>query len=148
MPEPRDPDWNAKVRRSFAAQSFMAILGARIESLMPGICAIVLPWNSSLLQQNGFLHAGVTASIADSAAGYAAYTLMSPGTEVLTTEFKIHLLAPARGVSFRAQAAVERSGRTLTIVTCDVLAMADDGTESKIALFVGTMMAVKVPAPP
>lgn len=147
MSEPRDPEWDTKVRRGFAAQSFMTTLGARIDALEPGRCAIVLPWSSGILQQNGFLHAGATASIADSAAGYAAYTLMAPATEVLTTEFKIHLLAPARGVSFRAEAAVERSGRTLTVTTCDVFAVDADGVRSKIALFVGTMMAVKVPAP-
>ena len=82
--KPRDPDWDAKVRASFARQTVMATIGARIATLRAGACEIELPYRADLCQQHGFLHAGITTTIADSAAGYAAFSLMPPGSSVLS----------------------------------------------------------------
>ena len=119
--EPRNPDYERAVRESFARQTFMATLGAVLERVAPGEVAISVPWSEALCQQNGFLHAGVLASIADSACGYAALTLADPTTDVLAVEFKINLLRPARGRRFTATAHVLRSGKTLTIARADVV---------------------------
>lgn len=109
------------MRESFSRQTFMSTLGATLERVAPGEVVIAVPWSEALCQQNGFLHAGVLASIADSACGYAAFTLAEPGTDVLAVEFKINLLRPARGNRFTARAQVLRAGRTLTIARADVL---------------------------
>jgi uncharacterized protein (TIGR00369 family) len=119
--EPRNPDFERVVRESFSRQTFMSTLGATLERVAPGEVVIAVPWSEALCQQNGFLHAGVLASIADSACGYAAFTLAERGTDVLAVEFKINLLRPARGNRFTARAQVLRAGRTLTIARADVL---------------------------
>jgi uncharacterized protein (TIGR00369 family) len=118
---PRNPDFERVVRESFARQSFMATLGAVIERVAPGAVDIGVPFSDALCQQNGFLHAGVLASVADSACGYAALTLAAAGQDVLAVEFKINLLRPARGARFTASAQVLRAGRTLTVCRADVL---------------------------
>jgi uncharacterized protein (TIGR00369 family) len=141
--QPRDPDYERRVRASFARQAFMATLGARLLEVGPGVVAIELPFRADLTQQHGFLHAAVVAAIADSACGYAALSLMAPGVAVLSVEFKINLLAPARGARFVARAAVTRAGRTITVTTAEVLAF--DGREGDgvlVAAMLGTMMAV------
>jgi len=92
-----DPDYQRRVRDSFAAQPFMTTLGARLTDLQPGSCQIALAFDPRLTQQHGFLHAGVVSTLADNAAGYAAFSLMPAQAQVLTTEFKINLLNPARG---------------------------------------------------
>jgi uncharacterized protein (TIGR00369 family) len=141
-PTVRDPDYAERVRRSFAAQAFMATLGARLERVAPGEVVIALPFRADLTQQHGFLHAGVTAALADSACGYAALTLMEPGAAVLSVEFKINLLAPARGERFEASARVIRPGRTLMICSAEVRAVGGE-TAGPIAVMQGTMMAVR-----
>jgi len=98
----------------------MATLGARIVFIAPGEVHLALPFARQFCQQNGFMHAGAIASVADSANGYAAYTLAPPGTDVLAVEFKINLLAPAQGEGFLACGRVLRSGRTLTVCQADV----------------------------
>lgn len=118
--EPRDPRWEARVTASFARQSFMATLGARLARLAPGEVEIVAADAPGLKQQHGFFHAGVTTTLADSAAGYAALSLYPAGFGVLTTEFKMNLLNPARGARLRAQGRVLKPGRTLTICAADV----------------------------
>lgn len=118
--EPRDPDWETKVRRSFARQGIMRLLGAELSAITPGRVEISLPYREDLGQQHGFFHAGVSAAIADSACGYAAFSLFPPGTTVLTVEYKINLLAPADGERLRAVGTVIRPGRTLTVVEGDV----------------------------
>jgi uncharacterized protein (TIGR00369 family) len=128
----------ARVAASFARQDFMASLGARLESVGAGVVTIALDVRQGLLQQHGFVHAGVVSAIADSAAGYAALSLLPAGTDVLTAEFKINLLAPARGTRLIARARVVRSGRTLTVCACDVFAL-QEGEEKPIALLVGTI---------
>ena len=133
----RDPDFEARVRASFASQQFMCTLGARLERVELGEVAIALDFNEELTQQNGFLHAGVGASIVDSACGYAALTVMEPGRNVLSVEFKVNMLAPAEGDSFVATGCVVRSGRTLVVVSGELHA---DG--ALVMLMQGTMAAV------
>ncbi|MDH3473722.1 MAG: PaaI family thioesterase, partial [Rhodospirillales bacterium] len=91
---PADPGFEARVRNSFARQSIMTLIGAEIARVEPGLVEIVLPYREDLCQQHGFFHAGVTSTIADSAGGYAAFSLFPADASVLTTEFKINLLAP------------------------------------------------------
>jgi uncharacterized protein (TIGR00369 family) len=97
---PRDPDWEAKVRASFARQSFMETIGARLTALSPGQCDIELPFRGDLCQQHGFLHGGVVTAIAANAGGYAAFTLMPPNTSVVGIEYKLNLFACAPGGHF------------------------------------------------
>jgi uncharacterized protein (TIGR00369 family) len=139
---PADPDFEARVRAGFARQAFMATLGARLASVAPGEVAIELPFRDDLTQQHRFLHAGVVAAVADSACGYAALSLMPPGTDVLSVEFKLNLLKPAAGARFRAAGKVIRAGRTLTICSGEVHAERD-GAETLVALMQATMMAVQ-----
>lgn len=139
--EPRDPDWEGRVRRSFARQSFMALIGCTLQRLAPGECDLALPRRDDLLQQHGFFHAGGTTSIADSAAGYAALTLFPPATGVLTTELKINLLAPGRGERLVARGRVIKAGRTLSVCRSDVYGI-DGDDEVHVATALLTMMAV------
>jgi len=139
---PRNPDYQRCVRESFARQNFMGFIGASLSRVAPGEVDIELPNQQSLTQQHGYFHAGATASIADSAAGYAALSLFSPGNGVLTTEFKINLLAPAKGEKLVARGRVEKSGRLLTICKSDVVAI-DDGTETHVATALLTMMQIE-----
>lgn len=136
----RDPDYEARIRASFAKQAFMATLGARLERIAPGEVTIALPFRSDLTQQNGFLHAGVVTSVVDSACGYAALSVMEAGADVLSVEFKVNLLAPAQGTEFRAVGRVVRSGRTLVVVTGELRALSGGG-ETVVALMQGTMIA-------
>jgi len=136
------PDAAARVAASFAAQDFMASLGARLTVVDAGRVDIELDVRPGLLQQHGFVHAGVVSAIADSAAGYAALSLLPAGSDVLTAEFKINLLAPARGTRLLARARVVRSGRTLSVCSCDVFAL-QDGVEKQIALLVSTVFAMR-----
>jgi uncharacterized protein (TIGR00369 family) len=101
-----------------------------------------LPMRADLTQQRGILHGGVTAAIADSAAGYAAYSLMPAGSTPVTVEYKINLMAPAAGLRFLATGQVVRSGRTLTIVEAEVVAQAD-GAERPVARVLATMMCLE-----
>jgi uncharacterized protein (TIGR00369 family) len=117
---PRNPDFERVVRESFARQTFMTTLGATLERVSPGAVDVAVPFSEALCQQNGFLHAGVLASVADSACGYSALTLAEAGRDVLAVEFKINLLRPARGARFVARARVLRAGRTLTVSRADV----------------------------
>ncbi|HKY05280.1 MAG TPA: PaaI family thioesterase, partial [Blastocatellia bacterium] len=94
---PRSSRYEERVRESFARQRLMATIGARLASVTPGAVEIELPYRADLTQQNGYLHAAIVAAIVDSACGYAAYTLMPDGSDVLTVEFKVNLVAPAKG---------------------------------------------------
>ena len=130
-----------RIRESFAAQSMMATLGATIERVDEGLVEIHAPILPGSLQQRGFAHAGLTFAIGDSAAGYAALTVMPEDCEVVTAEMKINLLAPGRGERLIARGRVIRAGRRLTTVQADVHAV-DDGSETHIALLTGTMIPV------
>jgi len=114
----------------------MRLIGATLRRIEPGEIDIEVPHRDDLTQQNGFLHAGILTTIADSACGYAAYTLMSAGSEVLSVEFKMNLLRPAVGEMFVASAKVIKAGATLTVARCDVL-----GWTAGEAKLVATMLA-------
>jgi len=137
--KPRDPDWDRKVRDSFARQTAMETIGATIAALQPGLCEIALPYRSDLCQQHGYLHAGITTMIADTAAGYAAFSLMPAGASVLTVEFKVNLMAPASGDRFLARGKVIKPGRTLMVVEAEVIA--DEG--KPVAHMLATMMCLE-----
>ena len=111
----------ARIRESFGRQRLMATLGVSIAHIAPGEVHLAMPYDERFCQQNGFLHAGAIASLADSANGYAAYTLAPPDTDVLAVEFKINLLQPARADGFLARARVLRPGRTLSVCQADVV---------------------------
>ena len=115
-----NPEYELDVRNSFNKQGIMHHLGATMATIEPGHCIIELPFSDRLTQQDGFFHAGVTSTIADSAGGYAAYSLMPAGTRVLTVEYKINLIAPAAGDHLSAEAWVIKPGKTLTITNIDV----------------------------
>ena len=131
-----------RIRTSFAKQGLMATLGASLESVQPGAVTIALRPTAAISQQHGFVHAGAVSAIADSAAGYAALSLMPIGTGVLTTEFKINLVAPAAGERIVARGRVVKAGRTLTLVQAEVFAE-NRGSEKLIALLTATMMVVQ-----
>jgi uncharacterized protein (TIGR00369 family) len=138
--EPRDADFEARVRDSFARQRMMRLLGAELTAVRPGQVEIALPFRADLTQQHDYLHAAAISAIADSACGYAALTLMEPGREVLSVEFKVNLLAPAAGDRFVALGRVLRPGRTLTVCAAEV--HAHQGDESRIvAAMQATMIA-------
>jgi uncharacterized protein (TIGR00369 family) len=141
--QPRDPNFEQRVRASFDRQRFMATLGARLEHVKPGDVAIAIPFRDDLVQQHGFLHAGVVTSVVDSACGYAALTLMRPGVAVLSVEFKVNLLAPAAGAHFRATGRVLRPGRTLTVCAGEIVAVDGETAGAPIAVMQATMMAVE-----
>ena len=129
---PQDPDFEARVRASFARQRAMATIGAELTSVAPGEVAIELPYREDLTQQDGFVHAGIVTAIVDSACGYAAFTLMPADAAVLSVEFKVNLLAPAVGERLIARGRVVRAGRTLTICAGDVVAVRE-GAETAAA---------------
>lgn len=124
---PRDPKWEQRVRQSFANQPFMAHLGARLSHVAPGAVDIELPLKPALTQQHGFFHAGTTTSIADSAAGYAALSLFPADSGVLSSEFKVNLLNPAKAPVLVARGRVIKSGKTLSIARADVYGLEDSG---------------------
>lgn len=138
---PEDPDFVGRVQRSFGAQQVMHTIGASLQRVEPGVVAIALPFSTHLTQQHGYLHAGIVAAIADSACGYAALTLAPPGLEVLTVEYKINLLAPARGEAFAAVASVLRRGRLLTVCRGEVLA-SSGGVERAVAAIQATIITL------
>ena len=131
-----------RVRASFAKQGLMTTLGATLDSVSPGMVEITVSPNPAILQQHGFVHGGVVSAIADSAAGYAALSLMPTDTGVLTTEFKINFLAPAAGEHILARGRVIKAGRTLTLAQAEVFAKSG-GQEKLIALLTATLMVVK-----
>jgi uncharacterized protein (TIGR00369 family) len=119
---PSDPGYAARVKSSFDRQEAMRLIGARIADLGPGFCSIELPFRHDLTQQHGYIHAGIVSAIADSAGGYAGFTLFPAGSSVLTVEYKLNLLAPASGERLIAEAEVVRPGRTLSITRGEVYA--------------------------
>lgn len=140
--QPKDPAFEDRIRASFARQGLMRTLGASIVRVSPGAVEVAFALNVSMLQQHGFVHAGAVAAIADTAAGYAALSLMPAGAGVLTTEFKINLVAPATGDRIVARARVVKPGRTLTLTQVEVFARAD-GREKMVALLTATMMTIE-----
>ncbi len=139
--EALDPAFERKVRESFLRQAFMQHLGAQMGTVRPGACEIRVPFRGELTQQHSFFHAGVSGAIADSASGYAAYTLMPTESSVLTVEYKLNLVAPARGEWLVARAEVLRNGKTLKICRADVFAVRD-GSETLCATSLSTIMTM------
>lgn len=120
-----DPDFEARVRDSFARQAAMRLIGASMTRVEPGYCEIELPYREDLTQQHGLFHGGFVSAIADTAGGYAAYTLFPAEDSILTAEYKINLLAPGAGDKLVASARVKKSGRTLTVCEFEVMAIKD-----------------------
>lgn len=139
--EPKDPGYAQRVRDSFALQGAMGTIGASLGTIAPGEVEILLDWAPALTQQHGFLHAGMVATALDSACGYAASTLMPAEAGVLTIEYKINLLAPARGQRFRMVGQVVKPGRTVTVTEGRAWAI-DNGREKLIATMGATLMAI------
>jgi uncharacterized protein (TIGR00369 family) len=131
----------ARGRESFSRQGLMKHLGAEVVALRPGHCEIRVRYREELTQQHGYFHAGVAAAIADSAAGYAAFTRMTADCSVLTVEYKINLLAPAQGEFLLARARVVRSGKTLQICATDMFGV-KNGAETLCATMLSTIMAL------
>jgi uncharacterized protein (TIGR00369 family) len=136
-----DPQWQRRVRDSFLRQGLMQHLGAELMAVRAGECEIRVRYREELTQQHGYFHAGVTSAIADSASGYAAYSLMPADHSVLTVEYKINLVAPAAGDMLIARARVVRSGKTLKVCAADVFAV-KDGAENLCATSLSTIMAL------
>jgi uncharacterized protein (TIGR00369 family) len=139
--QPKNPDFRAVATATFERQQAMRTLGISIARLDPGEVDLAMAYSAQFTQQNGFVHAGIITAGLDSACGIAAFTLMPPGSDILTVEFKTNLLAPAKGERFIFRAHVVKAGRTLTV--CEARAFAEaDGVESLVATMTGTLMAL------
>lgn len=136
-----DPGYDARVRRNFASQQTMATMGVSLTRIEPGTLELQMPYNVKFSQQNGFLHAGAVSAALDTACGLASYTLMPADADILTVEFKINMLAPARGQTFRFVGHVVKPGRTLVVAEGRAFAN-DDGHEKLIATMSATMMTI------
>jgi uncharacterized protein (TIGR00369 family) len=139
---PLNPRFAETIAESFAQQAIMSLIGARLARVAPGTVEIELPFRADLTQQDGYLHAGIVTTVADSACGYAALSLMPGGSRVLSVEFKVNLLRPARGELFVARADVVKAGRTLSVVRADVFARVANAEAELVATMQGTMMAL------
>lgn len=138
-----DADFKQRMRDSFAKQPAMATLGVTVESIAAGRVVLALAHRADLTQQHGFLHAGMVATALDSACGYAAFTLMPAGAGVLTIEFKINLLAPARGPLLHCEGVVTKAGRTISVVDGQAYQFAPGSSERKlVATMTATIMTV------
>ena len=143
--EQATPEVQDRIRASFERQGLMGHLGARLSHIGPGQVHIVLPARPEVTQQHGYFHAGATSAIADSAGGYAAFTLFPENTSVLTVEYKVNLLAPAEGEHLEAVGKVLRSGRTLTVCQFEVFGV--QGTKrSLVAAGQQTLICVEARA--
>jgi uncharacterized protein (TIGR00369 family) len=143
---PRDPDFAAKVRESFARQGIMAHLGAKLERIEPGFVEISLPFSPKLTQQHGYFHAGTVATVADSAGGYAAFSLFPAGSSILAIEFKMNFIAPADGVRIWARGRVLRSGRTITVCQLEADVETKDGR--RVPCMAGMQTNIRLPDTP
>ncbi|WP_136660768.1 PaaI family thioesterase [Nitratireductor sp. XY-223] len=120
----------------------METLGMKLVSVGPGRVEMEMPFHRDFTQQHGFMHAGIISTALDSACGYAAFSLMAADAAVLTIEFKINLLSPAKGERFVFRAEVTKPGSTITVAGGRAFAVREDGTEKLVATMTGTMMAV------
>lgn len=142
--EPRDPQWREKVRDSFARQKVMALIGAELVDVQPGRCEIHLPFREDLTQQNDYFHAGIVSTVVDSAGGYAGFSLMPAGSDVLTVEYKLNLLAPGEGERLIAVGEVVKPGKNLVITRGEVYAV-KNGRSIHCATMQQTLMTMHVP---
>lgn len=134
-------DVELRVRENFSRQAVMGMMGVSVLRVAPGEVDLELPYRADLCQQNGFLHAGVVTAVVDSACGYAAFSLMPEGADVLSIEFKVNLLAPARGQRFVARGRVLKAGRTITVCTGEQWAH-DGDKQTQVSIMQATMMTV------
>jgi uncharacterized protein (TIGR00369 family) len=141
MYQPANPDYWSAVSASFARQGVMGLFGARLSRVEPGLVEIELPARAELSQQHGFVHAGVGATITDSACGYAALSLAPAGTQVLTIEYKVNFLSPAAGSLLLARGAVKKAGRTIAVCAGDLFAITGDETQL-VATMLATVMLI------
>jgi uncharacterized protein (TIGR00369 family) len=141
MNSPKDPDFESRVRASFARQTLMQTIGALIAEIAAGEVAIRMPMRAGLSQQDGFVHAGIITAIVDSACGYAALSLTPAGWEVLTIEYKVNFLSPAAGELFIARGRVTKAGRNIIVCSGDVT-VESEGKQKLIASMLATMMAI------
>lgn len=137
----KDPNFRSRIQNSFDAQGIMGHLGARLVSVTPGACEVELPYSDAVSQQHGFFHGGVIGTIADTAGGYSAFTLMDADDGILTVEYKINMIAPASGELLIARGHVLRPGRTLTVTQAEV-SVVKDGTETVCAAMQQTLMRI------
>jgi uncharacterized protein (TIGR00369 family) len=139
--QPADADFAARVRASFERQAVMRTLGAALAEVEAGRVVITMSHRPELTQQHGFLHAGIVSTALDSACGYAAFSLMPADAAVLTIEFKVNLLSPARGPGFRFEGLVQKAGRTISVVEGKAW-QADGAKQSLVATMTATVMTV------
>lgn len=139
--EPKNPEYAERVLASFDRQGAMALLGARLARVAPGECDIELPFKPELTQQHGYFHGGIIGTIADSAGGYAAFSLMPADSSVLTVEFKMNLLAPGDGDLLIARGRVVKAGRTLVVTQIEVF-VSKAGRETLCATLLETLMTM------
>jgi uncharacterized protein (TIGR00369 family) len=139
--EPRNPAYAERVQSSFDRQQVMTLFGAKLTRLAPGECEIQLPFKSELTQQHGYFHGGIIGTIADSAGGYAGFTLMPEDSSVLTVEYKMNLLAPGDGDLLIARGRVLKSGRTLVVSQADAFVV-KGGRETLCATLLQTLMTM------
>ena len=140
--EPRDPQWQEKVRGSFGRQRVMVLIGAELVDIRPGRCEIQLPFRHDLTQQNAFFHAGIIGTVVDSAGGYAGFSLMPAGTDVLTVEYKLNLLAPGDGERLIAIGEVVKPGKNLVITRGEVYVV-KHGRSTHCATMQQTLMTMQ-----
>ncbi|MEO8006738.1 MAG: PaaI family thioesterase [Betaproteobacteria bacterium] len=139
--EPNNPEYAQRVQASFDRQGAMALLGAKLARVAPGECDIELPFKPELTQQHGYFHGGIIGTIADSAGGYAAFSLMPADSSVLTVEYKMNLLAPGDGDLLIARGRVVKAGRTLVVTQIDVF-VSKAGSETLCATLLETLMTM------
>ena len=140
---PSDPQFESRVRSSFSLQQLMTTIGAKMTRVVPGEVHIEIGYDSAWTQQHGFIHAGIITSIVDSACGYAAYTLMPADSNVLTVEYKVNFLNPAKGERFVGRGRVIKPGQTLTVCGGEVVSLTN-GEERLIATMQATMMRISI----
>jgi uncharacterized protein (TIGR00369 family) len=140
--QPQDSEFESRVRTSFARQQVMQTIGASLTLVEPGVVEIELPYRAELTQQHGFIHAGMVSTILDTACGYAAFSLMPADAAVLSIEFKVNLLAPAKGELIRARAVVKRAGKNVTVCAADAWAV-DAGQSKIVATMLATIMSIR-----
>ncbi|MDI9570689.1 MAG: PaaI family thioesterase [Pseudomonadota bacterium] len=135
-------DYESRVRSSFEQQGIMKAIGATLTSVTPGEVRIDLPFGQAVTQQHGYFHGGIVTTIVDSACGYAAYSLMPAHSEVLTVEYKVNFLAPAKGEKIVGIGKVIRAGRSITVCSGEARAF-QDGKGRLVAIMQATMMMIK-----
>jgi uncharacterized protein (TIGR00369 family) len=137
----KDPDYETRVRASFGRQGAMALIGATLAELAPGYCAITLVPRPEVMQQHGYVHAGILSTMVDTAGGFAGFTLFPADSSVLTVEFKLNLLNPAQGERMIAEGFVVKPGRTLVVTRGEIHAEAG-GSRTLVAIMQQTLMVM------